>query len=55
VQKYGDVDADDIRMKLDAIKQEPKERVQNILNVLINCFKGARYKTQNKEGDFWPD
>jgi hypothetical protein len=28
VQKYGDVDADDIRMKLDAIKQEPKERVQ---------------------------
>jgi len=28
VQKYGNVDADDIRMKLDAIKQEPKERVQ---------------------------
>ncbi len=27
-QKYGNVDADDIRMKLDAIKQEPKERVQ---------------------------
>jgi hypothetical protein len=27
VQKYGDVDTDDIRMKLDAIKQEPKERV----------------------------
>jgi hypothetical protein len=26
VQKYGDVDVDDIRMKLDAIKQEPKER-----------------------------
>jgi hypothetical protein len=28
VQKYGNVDANDIRMKLDAIKQEPKERVQ---------------------------
>jgi hypothetical protein len=27
VQKYGDVDADDIRMKLDAIKQELEERV----------------------------
>jgi len=27
VQKYGDVDTDDIRMRLDAIKQEPKERV----------------------------
>jgi hypothetical protein len=26
-QKYGNVDADDIRMKMDAIKQEPKERV----------------------------
>jgi hypothetical protein len=24
VQKYGNVDADDIRMKMDAIKQEPK-------------------------------
>jgi hypothetical protein len=27
VQKYGNVHADDIRMKMDAIKQEPKERV----------------------------
>jgi hypothetical protein len=28
IQKYGNIDADDIRMKMDAIKQEPKERVQ---------------------------
>jgi hypothetical protein len=28
LQKYGKVDTDDIRMKLDVIKQEPKERVQ---------------------------
>jgi hypothetical protein len=27
VQKYGSVDADDIQVKLDAIKQEPRERV----------------------------
>jgi hypothetical protein len=27
IQKYGNVDADDIRMRLDAVKQEPKERV----------------------------
>jgi hypothetical protein len=27
IQKYGNVEADDIRMKMDAIKQEPKERV----------------------------
>ncbi len=28
MQKYGNVDTDDIRMKLNAIKQEPKEQVQ---------------------------
>jgi hypothetical protein len=28
VQKYGGIDANDIRMKMDAVKQEPKERVQ---------------------------
>jgi hypothetical protein len=28
VLKYGNVDADDIRMKMDAVKQEPKERIQ---------------------------
>ncbi|CAK9868434.1 unnamed protein product [Sphagnum jensenii] len=28
LQKYGQVDLDDVRMKLDGIKQEPKERVQ---------------------------
>jgi hypothetical protein len=27
VQKYGNIDADDIRMRMDTIKQEPKERV----------------------------
>ncbi len=27
VQKYGNVDNDDIQMRLDVIKQEPKERV----------------------------
>jgi len=27
VQKYGNIDADDIQMRMDTIKQEPKERV----------------------------
>jgi hypothetical protein len=27
IQKYGNIDVDDIRMKLDAVKQEPEERV----------------------------
>jgi hypothetical protein len=39
VQKYGDVDVDDIRMKLDAIKQEPKERVQKYYERLDKLFQ----------------
>ncbi len=36
--KYGNVDADDIRMKMDAIKQEPKERVQRYFERLDKLF-----------------
>jgi hypothetical protein len=39
VQKYGNVDADDIRMRLDAIKQEPKERVQKYFERLDKLFQ----------------
>jgi hypothetical protein len=42
VQKYGDVDADDIRMKLDAIKEEPKERVQKYFERLDKFFQKGR-------------
>jgi len=42
VQKYGDVDADDIRMKLDAIKQEPRERVQKYFERLDKLFQKGR-------------
>jgi hypothetical protein len=42
VQKYGDVDVDDIRMKLDAIKQEPKERVQKYFELLNKLFQRGR-------------
>jgi len=41
-QKYGDVDANDIRMKLDAIKQEPKERVQKYFERLNKLFQRGR-------------
>jgi hypothetical protein len=47
VQKYGDVDADDIMMKLDAIKQEPKERVQKYFECLDKLFQ--RGKIQDVE------
>jgi predicted component of viral defense system (DUF524 family) len=42
VQKYGDVDADDIRMKFDAIKQEPKEKVQKYYERLNKLFQKGR-------------
>jgi hypothetical protein len=42
VQKYGDVDADDVRMKLDAVKQEPKEKVQKYFERLDKLFQRGR-------------
>jgi hypothetical protein len=42
IQKYGNVDADDIRMKLDAVKQEPKERVQKYFERLDKLFQKGR-------------
>ncbi len=39
LQKYGNVDVDDIRMKLDAIKQEPKERVQKYFERMDKLFQ----------------
>jgi hypothetical protein len=42
IQKYRNVDADDIRMKLDAVKQEPKERVQNYFERLDKLFQKGR-------------
>jgi hypothetical protein len=36
------VDADDIRMKLDAIKQKPKERVQKYFERFDKLFQKGR-------------
>jgi hypothetical protein len=50
VQKYGDVDADDIWMKLDAIKKELEERVQKYFERLDKLFQRGRipYAKQRK-------
>jgi predicted component of viral defense system (DUF524 family) len=49
VQKYGNVDADDIRMKMDAIKQEPRERVQKYFERLDKLFwKGQIQDVEQK-------
>jgi hypothetical protein len=42
VQKYGDVDANGIKMKLDAIKQEPKEKVQKYFEHLDKLFQRGK-------------
>jgi hypothetical protein len=39
VQKYGSIDADDIRMKMDVIKQETRERVQTYFGHLDKMFR----------------
>jgi hypothetical protein len=39
IQKYGNVDTDDVRMTLDAIKQEPRERVQKYFERLDKLFR----------------
>jgi len=42
VQKYGNIDADDIRMRMDTIKQEPKERVQKYFERLDKLFRKGK-------------
>jgi len=39
IQKYGNIDVDDIRMKMDVIKQEPKEWVQKYFERLDKMFR----------------
>jgi CHASE3 domain sensor protein len=41
-QKYGKIVTDDIRMKLDVIKQEPKERVQRYLERFDKFFQRGK-------------
>jgi hypothetical protein len=42
LQKYGNVDDDDIRTKLNAIKQEPRERVQRYFERLDRFFRKGK-------------
>jgi uncharacterized protein YutE (UPF0331/DUF86 family) len=52
VQKYGDVDVDDIKMKLDAIKQEPKERVQKYYERVDKLFQKGRIQDAEQKRRF---
>jgi hypothetical protein len=48
-QKYRNVDADDIRMKMDAIKQEPKEMVQKYFERLDSVSEGQDTRRRAEE------
>ncbi len=52
VQKYGHVDDDDIEMKFDAIKQEPKERVQKYFEHLDKLFQRGRIPDAKQRRQF---
>ncbi len=52
LQKYGNVDDDDIRAKLDAIKQEPRERVQRYFERLDKFFRKCRISNAKQKRRF---
>jgi hypothetical protein len=52
VQKYGHVNDDDIRMNLDAIKQEPRERVQKYFEWLDKLFQRGRIPDAEQRRQF---
>jgi hypothetical protein len=52
VQKYGDIDANDIMMKFDVIKQEPKERVQKYFERLDKLFQKGKIQYAEKRRRF---
>jgi hypothetical protein len=55
IQKYGNIDVDDIRMKMDAIKQEPRERVQKYFERLDKLFRKGQIQDVEQRRRFWPD
>jgi hypothetical protein len=52
LQKYGNVDSDDIRMRLDVIKQEPKERVQKYFERLDKLFQRGKIPDAEQRRQF---
>jgi hypothetical protein len=48
VQKFGDVDVDEICVKLDAVKQEPKEWVEKYFERLDKLFQRRMGDAEHK-------
>jgi hypothetical protein len=52
IQNYGSVGDDDIRVKLDAIKQEPRERVQKYFERLDKLFRKGQIQDAEQKRRF---
>ncbi len=52
IQKYGNIDADDIQMKMDAVKQKPKERVHKYFELLDKLFRKGKVKDVEQKKRF---
>ncbi len=52
VQKFGDVDANEICVKFDAIKQEPKERVEKYFERLDKFFQKGNIRNVEQKRRF---
>jgi len=52
IQKFGDVDVDEICVKLDAIKHEPRKRVEMYFERLDNYFREGGLVMPRKKKDF---
>ncbi len=52
IQKYGNINADDIWMKMDAIKQELKERVQKYFEHLDKLFRKGKVQDVEQKRKF---
>jgi hypothetical protein len=53
IEKYGNIDVDTIRIKLDAIKQEPKEKVQKYYERLDKVFQQSQIQDAKYHHKFW--
>jgi hypothetical protein len=52
IQRFGDVDADEICIKLDAIKQEPKKQVEKYFERLDKLFQRGKIKDVEQRRSF---
>jgi hypothetical protein len=52
IQKYGNIDADNIRMKMDVVKQEPRERVQKYFERLDKLFRKGQIQDAKQRRRF---